>query len=66
MLTDPVPVVRTAQLGDYAVTITIRPWVRVQDYGPASGEVTRAVLEVFRNRGVIMPIPQREIRMIGG
>jgi small conductance mechanosensitive channel len=66
VLTDPVPVVRTAQLGDYAVTISIRPWVRVQDYGPASGEVTRAILEVFRNRGVIMPIPQREIRMIGG
>ena len=66
VLPDPAPVVRTAELGDYAVTISIKPWVRVQDYGPASGEVTRAVLEVFRNRGVIMPIPQWEIRMIGG
>jgi len=66
VLPDQAPVVRPVRLGDYAVTISIKPWVRVQDYGPASGEVTRAVLEVFRNRGVIMPIPQHEIRMIGG
>ncbi len=65
VLTEPAPVVRPIQLGDWAVTISIRPWVRVQDYGPAAGEVTRAILEVFRSRGVIMPVPQREIRVIG-
>jgi small conductance mechanosensitive channel len=64
ILTDPPPIVRTVQLGDWAVTIGIRPWVTVQDYGPAMGEVTRAILEVFRNRGISMPVPQREIRVI--
>jgi len=65
VLTEPAPVVRPTQLGEWAVTIGIKPWVRVQDYGPATGEVTRAILEVFRSRGVIMPVPQREIRVIG-
>jgi small-conductance mechanosensitive channel len=36
----------------------------VQDWGPATGEVNRAILELFRNRGVVMPVPQREVRML--
>lgn len=65
ILPDPAPVVRTTALGDWAVTIAIKPWVNVPDYGPATGEITRAILEVFRSRGVVMPVPQREIRVIG-
>jgi len=64
ILTDPAPVVRTMQLGDWSVTIGVKPWVHVQDWGPATGEVNRAILELFRNRGVIMPVPQREVRML--
>jgi small conductance mechanosensitive channel len=66
VLPDPAPVVRTTALGDWAVTIAVKPWVKVPDYGPATGEITRAILEVFRSRGVAMPVPQREIRVIGG
>jgi small conductance mechanosensitive channel len=65
VLPDPLPVVRTTALGDWAVTIGIKPWVKVPDHGPATGEITRAILEVFRSRGVVMPVPQREIRVIG-
>jgi small conductance mechanosensitive channel len=65
VLPDPPPVVRTQQLGDWSVTIGVKPWVKVQDYGPATGEVNRAILEVFRSRGVNMPVPQREVRMLG-
>jgi small conductance mechanosensitive channel len=65
VLPDPAPVVRTMQLGDWSVTIGVKPWVQVQDYGPATGELNRALLEVFRSRGINMPVPQREVRMIG-
>ncbi|HEY0340222.1 MAG TPA: hypothetical protein VGC34_05400 [Steroidobacteraceae bacterium] len=65
VLSDPAPVVRTVHLGDWAVTIGVKPWVKVPDHGPATGEITRAILEVFRSRGVVMPVPQREIKMIG-
>ncbi len=64
VLPDPAPIVRTMQLGDWSVIIAVKPWVSVQDYGPATGEVNRAILELFRNRGINMPVPQREIRMI--
>src|ERR1700722_1505818 len=65
ILTEPAPVVRTMQLGDWSVTIGVKPWVKVPDYGPATGEINRAILEVFRSRGVIMPVPQREVRVLG-
>jgi small conductance mechanosensitive channel len=53
------------QLGDWSVTIGVKPWVKVPDYGAATGEINRAILEIFRNRGVVMPVPQREVKMIG-
>jgi small-conductance mechanosensitive channel len=57
--------VGTAQLGEWSVIIAIKPWVQVVDYGPAMGEVNRAILEVFRSREIVMPVPQHEVRMIG-
>ena len=65
VLRDPTPVVRTVALGDWSVTIGVKPWVSVQDFGPATSEINRAILEIFRNRGVNMPVPQREIRVVG-
>ena len=64
VLRDPPPVVGTAQLGEWSVVIAIKPWVQVADFGPALGEVNRAILEVFRSRSVVMPVPQHEVRMI--
>ena len=65
VLRDPTPIVRTVALGDWSVTIGVKPWVSVQDFGPATSEINRAILEIFRNRGVVMPVPQREIRLLG-
>ena len=63
VLKDPAPVVQPLQLGESAVAIAVRPWVQVQDQGPASGEVCAEVLTAFRARGVVMPCPQREVRI---
>ncbi len=65
VLKDPPPVVQTVLLGDWAVRIAVRPWVRVQDYVAASGEINRDVVESFRSRGIVMPLPQREVRLLG-
>ncbi|HXZ60816.1 MAG TPA: mechanosensitive ion channel [Steroidobacteraceae bacterium] len=66
VLRDPPPVVQPLKLGESAVALAVRPWVQVQDQGAASGEVCAAVLAAFRARGVIMPPPQREVRILGG
>jgi len=66
ILREPAPVVQTLSLGESAVNIGIRPWVSVTDYRAVSGEINRAVLEMFRSRGIVIPFPQREVRLIGG
>ena len=65
VLKDPAAVVQAAQLNDSSVSIAIRPWVMVADQVPAPGELYAAVLEAFRARGVSLPFPQREVRLIG-
>ena len=44
--------VGTAALGDWSVTIAVKPWVSVQQFGPATSEINRAILDIFRNRGL--------------
>jgi small conductance mechanosensitive channel len=66
VLRDPAPVVQTVLLGESSVSIGIRPWVAVTDYRAAAGEINAAVLQVFRNRGIGIPFPQREVRLVGG
>lgn len=65
VLKDPAPVVQPLQLGDSAVAIAVRPWVPVEEQGAASGEVCAEVLAAFRARGVVIPPPQREVRILG-
>ncbi|HYL02987.1 MAG TPA: mechanosensitive ion channel family protein [Steroidobacteraceae bacterium] len=66
VLKDPAAVVQPVQFGESALLIAVRPWVPVEHQGQVSGEVYAAVLEAFRARGVVMPVPQREVRLIGG
>src|SRR5256885_11231534 len=66
VLRDPAPIIQTALLGDSAVTIGIRPWVSVADYRAAVGEINQAVWKMFRDRGIVMPFPQREVRLVPG
>lgn len=66
VLQDPQAVVQPSQVGESSVSIAVKPWVLVQDYGPASGEVYAAVLEAFRAHGIAAtPIARREVLLIG-
>ena len=64
VLRDVEPVIRVNRLGDSAVSIAVKPWVGVQDWGPATGEVNKELLEAFREHGIEMPFPQREVRLV--
>jgi small conductance mechanosensitive channel len=66
VLKEPEAVVQTVQLGDSSVGIAVRPWVLVENQVLAPGEIYAALLEAFRARGVVLPFPQREVRLIGG
>lgn len=64
VLKDPAPAVGVTVLGDSGVAVGVCPWTRVPDCGPASAEINRAILEAFRARGIVIAVPQREVRML--
>jgi small conductance mechanosensitive channel len=64
VLPDPQPLVQPMQFGDSSLSIAVKPWVAVQDQVAATGEIYAAVLAALRARGVVMPPPQREVRLI--
>ena len=66
VLADPAPVIQVVALADSAVQIAVRPWVSVADYGMVAGELNVSLLAELRRRGVAIPYPQREVRLIGG
>jgi len=66
VLKEPAPMVGVTLLGDSSVNIAIKPWVGVADVGPASAEINQAILVQFRAKGIEIPFPQREVRLLDG
>lgn len=64
VLQQPKPFVQVATLADSSVKIDVRPWVNVPDYPQTIGELNRALLETFRQHGITIPFPQREVRLL--
>jgi small conductance mechanosensitive channel len=65
VLKDPAPVVGISALADSSITISVSPWVKVADFYPAQLEIYEAIVEQFRARGIEIPFPQREVRLLG-
>jgi small conductance mechanosensitive channel len=64
VLAEPVPVIQVITLADSAVQIAIKPWVAVADYGAIAGELNLSLVGELRQRGIGIPYPQREVRLI--
>lgn len=56
VLQDPKPVVSVTRLADARIAIGVNPWVKVPDYGEATGEVYRAIVESFREKRIPVPV----------
>jgi small conductance mechanosensitive channel len=65
VLQDPEPVIQVLNLADSSVRIAIKPWVAVTDFITVIGELNLAVVETLDRRGIHIPFPQREVRLIG-
>ncbi len=65
VLRDPSPFVQINTLADLSVSISVKSWVSVRDYASAIGELNKSMLEAFRSRGISIPFPQREVRLLG-
>ena len=65
VLQDPAPGFGITRLAESGVTISVCPWVNVPDYIAAVNELNKTILETFRARNIVIPLPQREVRMLG-
>lgn len=65
VLKAPEPIVIANRLAGSAIEISVKPWIKVPDYIYAKGEVTKAIVESFRMRGIVIPFSQHEVRILG-
>ncbi len=65
VLREPAPVIQAILLGNSGVTVAAKPWVAVPDFVAATGEINKAIVESFRGRGIVIPFPQHEVRLLG-
>ncbi|MGA2030094.1 MAG: mechanosensitive ion channel domain-containing protein [Verrucomicrobiota bacterium] len=64
VLNEPVPLVGIVNLGDSSIQLSIKPWVKVNDFIPAQLEIYEAILNQFRANKIEIPFPQREVRLL--
>ena len=64
VLKDPEPVIQVISLADSAIQIVVRPWVPVAHYIAITGEINLALQQALHERGISIPCPQREVRLL--
>jgi len=66
VLTEPAPAAYVEQLGESAIQLTIRYWTTTASWWQAQLDFRKAVKRAFDERGISIPLPQREIRYVRG
>lgn len=66
VLDDPAPGVRITDLGDNAVGLQVRPWVRTPDIWQAQADLHGTVKRALDAAGINIPYPQRDVHVHGG
>ncbi len=58
ILADPEPFIALGELADSSVNITVRVWVKTEDYWPALFNLRETVYRTFNKEGIGFPFPQ--------
>lgn len=58
ILTEPAPFIALSALADSSVNITIRVWVKNEDYWGVFFDMNQNIYEVFNREGISFPFPQ--------
>jgi small-conductance mechanosensitive channel len=68
ILRDPPPVSRLISFEDNGMRLEVRFWIAdpVNGVNNVRSDVNRAIWRIFRARGVHIPVPQRDLRMVDG
>ena len=57
VLEDPSPVVQVSALGEFGLSLAVKPWVAVGDYEAAAGEINPAIVAAFRGLDITIAAP---------
>lgn len=60
---DPEPTVKIKAMGDSAIVLAVRPWVRSQDYWSTYLDLQKELKEAYDEAGLEMPYPQRDVHL---
>lgn len=63
ILKDPEPFIGLGELGDSSVNITVRVWVKTDDYWDVFFDMNERVYNEFGNAGLSIPFPQMDIHI---
>ena len=58
ILTDPLPFIALHALADSSVNVTLRAWVKSEDYWGVYFDMNQKVYETFNSEGISFPLPQ--------
>ena len=58
ILTDPLPFIALHALADSSVNVTLRAWVKSEDYWGVYFDMNQKVYETFNSEGISFPFPQ--------
>ncbi|TSE09130.1 mechanosensitive ion channel family protein [Aquimarina algiphila] len=64
VLKDPVPEIYVSDLGDSAVTLSLRYWASNEDFWAVHFYTIEETKKRFEDKGISIPFPQREIRIL--
>jgi len=64
VLADPAPVAVVSTLGDSAITLSLRVWVKTADYWDVMFRFNELSRDRLREAGIDIPFPQRVIRVV--
>ncbi len=64
VLKDPAPVIGIASLGDSFITLSIKPWVSVDDFAAAQAEIYQSLLKSFQDNKIEIPGPRQAVLLL--
>ncbi len=63
ILSDPEPFVALGELADSSVNLTVRGWVKEEDYWDVFFDFNERVYKTFAQKGINIPFPQLDVHM---
>ncbi|MGB0651710.1 MAG: mechanosensitive ion channel family protein [Thermoplasmatota archaeon] len=63
VMAEPAPSVRFTDLGDNAVGLQVRPWVKTEDFWQAKADLHATVKRALEAAGCSIPYPQRDVHV---